>query len=466
MHSRPTPPNASTAAPSPALTIDNDSFASIRPHIMGHPGARVLPPVQVAIIDPRQPRPLHRRIAESSPLGITRHSPLHNQLLLVDAPDPHQVQALVSRISVVRPAIDDDVIVVEANRASPGATEGSVEAIYRVIGGNRPSAPLKPEKIPPPAPAVAARPIAIPKSRLGKLRPALRQLPSSRQVSEAGPAYTRNGSLRARRPESILVNAAEKQPPANISMELSDSYCNDIGYDLANADIDSLYCRSFDIDQLPDAPERKLSFYNIGAKEVLPAHPSPLPDAGLTAIQEEDIEEEESVNVEPTPSPCHRTLGIASTGESFARPAIREENVDFYIRMLTLRSTTTAPSVSTSPPTSPSAPAAVIRSSSANNKDVNSYSQRRSAHISAPKAVMATSDPSTNVDAGCCMPVSHARRLSASSMRFFFRRRPKLAPDDCHVVIYQRHQPTPNAAPAFNARLHSTRSTPVSATNT
>ncbi|KAJ2457924.1 hypothetical protein GGI02_006071, partial [Coemansia sp. RSA 2322] len=152
-------------------------------------------------------------------------------------------------------------------------------------------------------------------------------------------------------------------------MELSDSYCNDIGYDLANADIDSLYCRSFDIDQLPDAPERKLSFYNIGAKEVLPAHPSPLPDAGLTAIQEEDIEEEENVNVEPTPSPCHRTLGIASTGESFARPAIREENVDFYIRMLTLRSTTTAPSVSTSPPTSPSAPAAVIRSSSANNKD-------------------------------------------------------------------------------------------------
>ncbi|KAJ2738966.1 hypothetical protein GGI20_006186, partial [Coemansia sp. BCRC 34301] len=258
---------------------------------MGHPGARVYPPLP------------YRR---DTHLGITRHSTLHKQLLLVPTPNPSHSQALVGRLSVVRPS-SDDVIVVEAKR--PGAeSPSSVEAIYQVIG-SRIVDPRLPSLL------AAGRPIAIPKSRLGKLRPAQRSLPTSREVVEAGPVYTRDGSLRARRPASIVLMAEEATnetlPPA---IEVTDSYCNDVGYDLVRAEIDSLYCRSFDIDMLPDAPERKLSFYNIGVKEV--------------PVKEEEV-------VRP-----HRTLGIASDGLTFAKPRVREANTDFYNRVLTLRSPT------------------------------------------------------------------------------------------------------------------------------
>ncbi|KAJ2019854.1 hypothetical protein IWW57_005062, partial [Coemansia sp. S610] len=88
---------------SPALTIDNDSFSSIRPHVMGHPGARVHPPLLYSRTSPSPPPPpppqqlssrgdrqemTLRRRNESSPLGITRHNALHRQLLLVDTPNP------------------------------------------------------------------------------------------------------------------------------------------------------------------------------------------------------------------------------------------------------------------------------------------------------------------------------------------------------------------------------------------
>ncbi|KAJ2907546.1 hypothetical protein GGI21_003780, partial [Coemansia aciculifera] len=332
MNRRPTPiQRVSSNGGSPALTIDNDSFSSIRPHVMGHPGARVHPPLRY-----------------TSPPPPDRHeprSPLHKQLLLVATPNPIRAQSLVGRLSVVRPS-SDDIIVVESKRSGTSADETpSVEAIYQVIGSSsnniidprqslRAREPEATVTVPPAAPvSVSDRPIAIPKSRLSKLRPAQRSLPTSRQVVEAGPVYTRNGSLRARRPESIILMAKEKEAEAKEvpAIEVTDSYCNDIGYDLASAEIDSLYCRSFDIDLLPEAPERKLSFYNIGGVKDLPA--------------KKEAEEVEKAQ------PHHRTLGLPSTGSPFAKPNIREDNADFYIRMLTLRSSTNpAPADDVSPP--------------------------------------------------------------------------------------------------------------------
>ncbi|KAJ2491362.1 hypothetical protein IWW37_002351 [Coemansia sp. RSA 2050] len=364
---------------SPALTIDNDSFSSIRPHVMGHPGARVHPPLLYGRTSPSPPPPpppppplqqlssrgdrhekTLRRRNESSPLGITRHNALHKQLLLVDTPNPHLSQSLVGRLSVVRPS-NDDIIVVEAKR-SPGSSDESpsVEAIYQVIGSRSMARVPQPQPQPQPAPpkttlAADGRPIAIPKSRLGKLRPAQRNLPTSRQVVEAGPVYTRDGSFRARRPESIILMKSEEEsataPPEPPAIEISDSYCNDIGYDLASAEIDSLYCRSFDIDLLPDAPERKLSFYNIGVKDV-PMKPKVSSDDAPSASQKEPVN---VIGDAPTRSPegrpYHRTLGIDSTGSPFALPNIRQDSAtDFYARVLAMRSGPNPPLAS---PTSP-----------------------------------------------------------------------------------------------------------------
>ncbi|KAJ2832358.1 hypothetical protein FBU31_002091 [Coemansia sp. 'formosensis'] len=458
-------PMSLTNGGSPALTIDNDSFSSIRPHVMGQPGARVHPPLQYSHSRPpqlssrgdRQEITLRRR-NESSSLGITRHDALHKQLLLVPTPNPHLYQSLVGRLSVVRPT-NDDIIVVEAKRPGSSAESPSVEAIYQVINSLARVAPP-----PNTALSVDERPIAIPKSRLAKLRPAQRNLPTSRQVVEAGPVYTRDGSFRARRPESIILMAGDEEPvaaaaPEPPAIEISDSYCNDVGYDLANAEIDSLYCRSFDIDLLPDAPERKLSFYNIGVKDV-PMQARPPPDA-LPAIHEEQAK---VVSITPIQSHAlpvpearpHRTLGIASTESPFALPNTREENADFYIRMLARRS------VESPLPASPTSPAKtmpepIIRSDSTASRHQRYHSQRRRSQrhsqrhsrrpltpkpqIEETPELQNNEAPSQQVPAAAeqqvsdkCieMPSVDCLRIPlprpTSSGHFFFRRRPKSAP--------------------------------------
>ncbi|KAJ2060513.1 hypothetical protein GGI17_003714 [Coemansia sp. S146] len=469
---------------SPALTIDNDSFSSIRPHVMGHPGARVHPPLQYHATNApppqlssrgdRQEISLRRR-NESSPLGITRHNALHKQLLLVATPNPHLSQSLVGRLSVVRPS-NDDIIVVEAKRSGSGPESPSVEAIYQVIGSNSNSHSNSMARVPPPpAPKTAlsidGRPIAIPKSRLGKLRPAQRNLPTSRQVVEAGPVYTRDGSFRARRPESIILMVSEEEPiaaaPEPPAIEISDSYCNDIGYDLANAEIDSLYCRSFDIDLLPDAPERKLSFYNIGVKDV-PMRARPPPPDALSANEEEQAKAATDAPIEShAPAPVarpHRTLGIDNTGSPFALPNTREGNADFYTRMLAMRSAANPPPAS---PTSPAKtlPEPIFRRDSTASQQHRYHSQRRRSqrhsqrHRPRPQTPKQQEDetskqhieetPSQQVSTAeqqqqqqqvpasekCiempsvdCLRIPMPRRVSSLTGHFFYRRRPKSAP--------------------------------------
>ncbi|KAJ2643817.1 hypothetical protein GGF44_000977 [Coemansia sp. RSA 1694] len=454
---------------------------------MGHPGARVHPPLQYTASpvndttqlargqsDRQQELLILRRSTTEnrSPFDISRHSALHRQLLLVPTPNLNGSQSLVGRLSVVRPS-SDDIIVVEAKRpagASAAESPSSVEAIYQVIGSSiidprrsthtvvaqSPSSPLPPPLPPPPqletrTPSIGDRPIAIPKSRLGKLRPAQRNLPTSREVVEAGPVYTRDGSLRARRPESIILAAKEETAAEPPVIEITDSYCNDIGYDLASAEIDSLYCRSFDIDLLPDAPERRLSFYNIGVNEVPAKEPEVAKPTPVEAVRP------------------HHTLGIPSTGLPFAKPNIREDNVDFYIRMLTLRSSTNPPQQQQQQqlisPVSPAKtlPDPVVRSTSAASAHhqhrhyySQHYSQRRSRRsqrqnrrpltpkhriveevesnrpppVSAP-VQLPTLEPAAqcielpSVD---CLRIQLPRRMSTSSGRFFFRRRPKSVP--------------------------------------
>ncbi|KAJ2719828.1 DNA independent RNA polymerase I transcription factor [Coemansia sp. Benny D115] len=301
---------------SPTYTIDNDSFSSTRPHIMGHPGARHLPVEVVAAT------------SISPAIQITADSSLHQRLLLIDTPDPRSSQSLVGRLTVVRPS-SDNVIVVEGRHTTPdGTTQTSVEAIYQVVdstgrtraspnsnavaatsSGTSNSAsptreihraermsisstnPLRDQrrKSTPAATSAAesnnlvSRPVAIAKSRVSSLRPTNRQMPSSREVFEAGPAYTNEGSLIARRPSNLLIidantvaAAANENVNENpVELNLSDSYYDDPGYDLINAEIDSLFCRSFDMDMLPDAPERKIAHYNIGVKDVPRRSPTP-----------------------------------------------------------------------------------------------------------------------------------------------------------------------------------------------
>ncbi|KAI8320250.1 hypothetical protein GQ54DRAFT_223120 [Martensiomyces pterosporus] len=451
---------------SPALTIDTDSFSSIRPHIRGSPGARVMPsqyyaPASPAHSSPHTPelpqqpqasaneqptasalnastrehsstphtpitdasplpsahmpdssgnganaerglRGLHgvrvqlsdrgntqhkiqRRKAANSPMGITRSSSLHDQLILVPTADTRQVRREVDRLAVLRPK-SRDIIVIE-EKGSSDSRELSVEAIYQVVGSSKrgtesrtgskdakhrgasashgfaaaaaaatasnndlihsrhaaaqvartsgsssgtggessqiptirrrlshpSSAPQHPStsssstRIPstmhtasrqlssgssarthgskgapakPPAKGKATeshsdRPIAVPRSRLNKLQPAHRQLPTSKEVAEAGPVYTKEGHLVAKRPESIVIQLHSASGSIQ-EIDLSESYYNDPGYDLASQEINSSYCCSFDIDLLPDAPERKLAHYNVGVEDVHIRTPSPL----------------------------------------------------------------------------------------------------------------------------------------------------------------------------------------------
>ncbi|KAJ1723215.1 hypothetical protein LPJ53_002427 [Coemansia erecta] len=358
---------APDSANSPTMTIDNDSYSSTRPHIMGYPGTRVLPVQAYAqpnlsmvrpgitqlansgasTPQPQLPQPNISRQIHDSLFNISSDHRLHDKLVLVDTPDSNSALSMVGRLAVVRPS-SDNVIVVEGKKpAVDGGTQRSVEAIYQVIGnslsdsmatasvgrarrvhqaelgGSRTHVSSK--HVDGASPAMhKQRPIAIPKSRVSSLRPAHRQLPSSRTVAEGGPVYTRRGSLAAHRPSTLMLHEEkdEVESTGSPGIVLTDSYYDDPGYDLVNDEIDSLFCQSFDMDMLPEAPERKVSHYNIGVKDVPRRSPTP-------SLKEDDGDKAEQM--------VHRTLGVVSHAAQFAKPVIREQDVDFYIRMLTLR---------------------------------------------------------------------------------------------------------------------------------
>ncbi|KAJ2393620.1 hypothetical protein H4S02_000084 [Coemansia sp. RSA 2611] len=390
------------------------------------------------------------RLRMAGPLGIARDSALHNQLILMDTPDAASSQSRVSRLEVVRPN-SDNVIVVEGRGANNGS---SVEAIYHVIDSRArrrsaqgpaergyarlasdasgapvrralsahvQQATLHRRAAPHPSimqaiePRPGQRPIAIPKSRLSKLQPAHRQMPRSTELAEGGPAHRPNGSLAVRRPEAFIIPTGVPRGDEP-EIELTDSYLNDPGYDLASADLDSMFFRSFDLDQLPEAPERRLSFYNIGVKDVVRRSPSPEQTKdGQSPGSDQFVDalaspggssraEAQTGLLSGIPSPVlshgdrrsfdrasaslasvssaaataglaadseagpRRTLGIPSTGE-FAKPEIREDNVDFYIRMLTLRSA--VPAEELTPPVSPQSNNAPSNSAQSNNAQGN-----------------------------------------------------------------------------------------------
>ncbi|KAJ2779168.1 hypothetical protein GGI15_003959 [Coemansia interrupta] len=359
---------APDSANSPTMTIDNDSYSSTRPHIMGYPGTRVLPVEAYAhpnlsvvrpgitqlagsgASTPQQPQlpqsNVSRQIHDSH-FNISSDHRLHDKLVLVDTPESLRARMRVDRLAVVRPS-SDNVIVVEGKKpTADGGTQRSVEAIYQVIGsslsdslatasvgrarrvhqaelGNS-RAHVSSKHVDSASSAMHKhRPIAIPKSRVSSLRPAHRQLPNSRTVAEGGPIYTPRGSLAAHRPSTLMLleEKEEVESTGSPGIVLTDSYYDDPGYDLVNDEIDSLFCQSFDMDMLPEAPERKVSHYNIGVKDVPRRSPTP-------SLKEEEEDKDGQM--------VHRTLGVVSHAAQFAKPVIREQDVDFYIRMLTLR---------------------------------------------------------------------------------------------------------------------------------
>ncbi|KAJ1880322.1 hypothetical protein H4R99_001078 [Coemansia sp. RSA 1722] len=341
-------PDSGTTSNSPTMTIDNDSFSSTRPHIMGHPGTRMFPvhaysirrsPIQTGfaqLTSGRAKSPQQQQQHRSS-RGITADHRLREQLILIDTPDSDSAASLVGRLAVVRPD-SDNVIVVENKKNS----QSSVEAIYQVIDSKAdrsasrklhraelyahrmPSITQKNDKDAEP------RPVAIPKSRISTLRPAHRRMPSSRAVQQQGPMYTSGGALVARRPSLLMTDGVERVTGPHA--DVTESFYNDVGYDLADAEIDSLFCRSFDMDLLPEAPKRKISHYNIGVKDVPRLSPTP------SVAESQESEPEENVVEEIGSRHVHRTLGVVSDNAQFAKPVIHEKDVDFYIRMLTLRS--------------------------------------------------------------------------------------------------------------------------------
>ncbi|KAJ2842021.1 hypothetical protein J3B02_005704, partial [Coemansia erecta] len=329
-----------TTSNSPTMTIDNDSFSSTRPHIMGHPGSRIFPVEVYARQQP--PQPMHTGFAQltsarssiSPQRGIAPDHRLHDKLILVETPDSSSAISLVGRLAVVRPD-SDDVIVVETKKKTPDATgaQASVEAIYQVIGSrakaalSSPTASRRIHRAKLYSTGTNERPIAIPRSRISTLRPAHRRMPSSRVVQQQGPLYTETGALAARRPSTLLAltDGAEQQTDRTEprdGVDVSESFCNDTGYDLVNAEIDSQFCRSFDMDMLPEAPERKVSHYNIGVKDVPRLSPTP-------SIAEPGNKESPPLALQPAALVeeargqqrfVHRTLGVVSDDAQFAKP--------------------------------------------------------------------------------------------------------------------------------------------------
>ncbi|KAJ2388736.1 hypothetical protein GGI23_005993, partial [Coemansia sp. RSA 2559] len=394
-----------------------------------------------------------RRIS-SSPLGITRDSTLHQQLLLVGAPDPANATKIVTRLPVeddrmpgadTAPATDND-----ETRGPPGekVKENPGAASIHKAGVPRPkitatrsrsqrrttpmpiaesstarvSQPSQPNVFTFKAQTstqeqlkqqqngkadISYRRIALPKTRLSNLRPTFRQMPKSKEVAQVDAQFSNNGRPVARRPDYFVFEDEPLGEDDDHEIDLSLSYIDDIGFDLADAELNSDFGKSFDLDMLPDPPPRRLSDYNIGVKDVPIRSPSSngteepnvnelakdegtLQKKGMagrekatnplstteaqqqrlsasskgmsaTSLQSSAYESATELPLAPRPNGLaalvtpvperHRTLGLPRNNMTFAKPVITEENAHFYIKMLALRST--VPTEELSPQESP-----------------------------------------------------------------------------------------------------------------
>ncbi|KAJ1791371.1 hypothetical protein LPJ59_005000, partial [Coemansia sp. RSA 2399] len=492
-------PAPTTSNASPAMTIDNDSNASTRTHIFGVPGVRIpsvlqqqrqiqqQPPTHnsrprafsadspfpTTVERPRGLAAMHaahaqigasraadshgkarqRRIS-SSPLGITRDNTLHQQLLLVGAPDSANATKIVTRLPIeedrmagadTATAMDNDgtrdppvakeekklsttsVHKADAPRPKAAATRSRSQrrTTPMPIAGSstaQVSQPPQPNVFTFKAQAptqeqqkqqqngkadISSRPIALPKTRLSNLRPTLRQMPKSKEVAQVDAQFSSNGRLVARRPDYFVFEDEPLGEGDDHEIDLSLSYIDDIGFDLADAELNSDFGKSFDLDMLPDPPPRRLSDYNIGVKDVpIRSPPSNATETandnepakgegtsqkrgiagrendtnppsttkaqqqqvsatskGMSATSLQSSAYESATELPLTPQPNglaalitpvserHRTLGLPSNNMTFAKPVITEENAHFYIKMFALRST--VPSEELSPQESP-----------------------------------------------------------------------------------------------------------------
>ncbi|KAJ2655909.1 hypothetical protein IW148_005845, partial [Coemansia sp. RSA 1199] len=184
--------------------------------------------------------------------------------------------------------------------------------------------------------SISDRPIAIPKSRLGRLQPAHRRMPRSIELAEEGPVYQKDGSLVARRHE-VFVISDEQPQPGDPEIELTASYYNDPGYDLALADLDSSFFRSFEVEDLPDSPQRRLSSYNIGVKDVPRRSPTPDNSPTLESSSHSTRGEgsrfvdalespERIVAVSPLTAPLTRAAGYGGMLSGMPSPVISRSN--------------------------------------------------------------------------------------------------------------------------------------------
>ncbi|KAJ2553795.1 hypothetical protein EV175_002811 [Coemansia sp. RSA 1933] len=235
-------------------------------------------------------------------------------------------------------------------------------------------------------------------------------MPKSKQVAQIDAQFSSNGNPVARRPDYFVFEDEPLGDDEDAEIDLSSSYMDDIGFDLEDAELNSDFGKSFDLDMLPDPPPRRLSDYNIGVKDVpirspsprdtaepneelvrnngssqgqslsvrndetdtlSKTHDQPLPPVSATSqavsatsIQSSAYESAAEFPVTPRPgglaalvSPMsgrHRTLGLPRNNLMFAKPVITEENANFYIKMLALRSA--VPAEELSPQTSPPPP--------------------------------------------------------------------------------------------------------------
>ncbi|KAJ2496244.1 hypothetical protein GGH96_005970 [Coemansia sp. RSA 1972] len=196
--------------------------------------------------------------------------------------------------------------------------------------------------------SISDRPIAIPKSRLGRLQPAHRRMPRSKEVAEAGPVYRGDGSLVARRHE-VFVFSDEQPQPGDPEINLTDSFYNDPGYDLALADLDSSFFRSFDVEDIPEAPARRLSTYNIGVKDVPRRSPTPESSPKLKSSPTlesssrstrgfvDALESPERIATAPAPAPMApstrttRAAGYSVMHSGMPSPAVSHSTERLYI---------------------------------------------------------------------------------------------------------------------------------------
>ncbi|KAJ2784737.1 hypothetical protein H4R18_000952 [Coemansia javaensis] len=369
-------------------------------------------------LEATQPDPaalVPRRHPETSPWGFAAETDVYDQLLLADMP-PRMLQRrppqLITRLAVARPPAGR-VLVVEARDGLRRSTT-DVEAVYSLVGSsaaadsaigslssgfesasvssaNTPSAwrrdglrllparrardaatqTVEPPAQHQPAPrkrvgfvGVASsgssqaagpepRPVAVPKPRL---RPALRQMPTSWEVN-AEIKFRDDGGVFAWRPPPVTMfsdHAGELLDP-----NTADSFYRDRGFDMVHSTVGSSFCRDFDPDALPDVPDRSMSPYRAPKgpeqQQQQPPARSPTPEsvASQQPLPPTGLPSPATVRSAPAPAPAAGD-STASDSDSQAPPAgppTPPPVAGFFIDLLRRRSD--VPPAELTPPASP-----------------------------------------------------------------------------------------------------------------